>query len=96
MAIVYKTSTLNYKLLRPLITVEHFGLINLIAEGRVATELIQEAFTPRLLAAELFRLLDPETNAAVRQQLREAVDKLGQGGTSMRAAEVILKELSGS
>jgi lipid-A-disaccharide synthase len=31
MAIVYKTSALNYKLLRPLIDVEHFGLINLIA-----------------------------------------------------------------
>ena len=36
MAIVYKTSPLNYKLLRPLISVEHFGLINLIAGERVA------------------------------------------------------------
>ena len=47
MAIVYKTSSINYKLLRPLIEVEHFGLINLIAGERVAAELIQDDFTPR-------------------------------------------------
>jgi lipid-A-disaccharide synthase len=57
MAIVYKTSPLNYKLLRPLISVEHFGLINLIAEARLAAELIQDDFTPETLSRELFRLL---------------------------------------
>ncbi len=93
MAIVYKTSALNYKLLRPLISVEHFGLINLIAEKRIAQELIQDDFTPQTLAAELFRLLEPAENARVREQLKEATDKLGHGGASKRAAEAILKKL---
>lgn len=93
MAIVYKTSALNYKLLRPLISVEHFGLINLIAEKRIAKELIQDDFTPQTLAAEMFRLLEPAENARVREQLKEATDKLGHGGASKRAAEAILKEL---
>lgn len=93
MAIVYKTSRLNFKLLRPLISVDHFGLINLIAEKRVAAELIQEEFTPRSLAAELVRLLEPETNAQVRADLREASEKLGEGGASKRAAEAVLKLL---
>lgn len=93
MAIVYKTSALNYKLLRPLISVEHFGLINLIAEKRIAKELIQDDFTPQTLAAEMFRLLEPAENARVREQLKEAADKLGHGGASKRAAEAILKEL---
>lgn len=93
MAIVYKTSALNYKLLRPLISVEHFGLINLIAEKRIAQELIQDDFTPQALAAELFRLLEAGENARVREQLKEAADKLGHGGASKRAAEAILKEL---
>lgn len=91
MAIVYKTSALNYKLLRPLIDVEHFGLINLIAGERVASELIQDDFTAASLSAELERLLGPEVNSMVRTKLREAVDKLGQGGASRRAAEAILK-----
>jgi lipid-A-disaccharide synthase len=94
MAIVYKTSTLNYKILRPLINVEHFGLINLIARERLATELIQDDFTKETLAAELFRLLEPETNRKMREKLRETVDTLGHGGASRRAAEAILKTIT--
>lgn len=90
MAIVYKTSVLNYRLLRPLIEVEHFGLINLIAGERVAAELIQDEFNGSTLAAELFRLLEPNENAHARDGLRAAVEKLGHGGASKRAAELIL------
>ncbi|MFN6963221.1 MAG: lipid-A-disaccharide synthase [Pyrinomonadaceae bacterium] len=91
MAIVYKTTSLNYKLLRPLISVEHFGLINLIAGERIANELIQNDLTPQALADEIERLLEPDTNALVRERLRAATDKLGHGGASRRAAEAILK-----
>lgn len=93
MAIVYKTSALNYKLLRPLINVEHFGLINLIARARLAKELIQNDFTKETLAAELFRLLEPEANKSMRERLKNAADTLGHGGASKRAAEAILREL---
>jgi lipid-A-disaccharide synthase len=91
LAIVYKTSALNYKLLRPIISVEHFGLINLIAQERLAKELIQDDFTPENLSAELFRLLEPETNKIMRERMRQVVETLGQGGASKRAAEAILK-----
>ena len=91
MAIVYKTSALNYRLLRPLIDVEHFGLVNLIAGERVAKELIQDDFTPESLAAEIHRLLEPGENKRLRERLRDTVDKLGHGGASRRAAELILK-----
>ena len=91
MAIVYRTSTFNYKLLRPLISVEHFGLINLIVGERVAKELIQDEFTPQTLSDELFRLLEPAENKRVRQKLTEAADKLGHGGASKRAAEAIMR-----
>lgn len=93
LAVVYKTSDFNYKLLRPLISVEHFGLINLIAEERIARELIQDDFTPETLADELFRLLEPEKNRAMREQLQKATEKLGTGGASKRAAEAILNFL---
>ncbi len=94
MAIVYKTSALNYKLLRPIITVEHFGLINLIAQERLAAELIQDDFTPETLSAELFRLLEPETNEKMRAKLNEVVETLGEGGASKRAAAAILRLLN--
>lgn len=93
LAIVYKTSPLNYSLLRPLINVENFGLINLIARETVAKELIQDDFTPENLSAELFRLLEKNENQKVRKRLKEITETLGKGGTAKRAAEIILKFL---
>ena len=92
LAIVYKTSTLNYKLLRPLISVPHFGLVNLVAGERLAKELIQADFTPPNLARELFRLLEPETNRQMREKLAEVTKSL-HGGAAQLAAAAILKEI---
>jgi lipid-A-disaccharide synthase len=91
MVIVYKTSSLNYRILEPMIEVPHYGLINLIAGKRVAKELIQHDLTADSLSAELLRLLDPIVNAEMRAELRTSVDQLGQGGASGRAAEAILR-----
>ncbi len=95
MAIVYKTSKINYALFEPLISVEHYGLINLIAGERVAKELIQAEFTAESLASEILRLLEPEENALTRKRLKNASDKLGHGGASKRAAEAILRVIEG-
>jgi lipid-A-disaccharide synthase len=92
-ALVYKTSPLNYKIFRPIISVEHFGLVNLIAERRLIKEFIQHEFTPEILSAELFDLLKTENNRKMRADLAEISDKLGHGGASKRAAEAILKEI---
>jgi len=99
LVVVYKTSWINYKLLRPLIDVPHFGLVNLIAGERVATELIQDDFTPDNLANELFRLLDKEENRRMRMKLRQITDNLKtasskHGSASTRAAEIICRFLT--
>ena len=91
--IVYKTSPLNYKLLRPLISVEHFGLINLIARERLAKELIQDEFTKETLAEELFRLLEADENKKMREKLNKVTATLKSRGTSRRAAQFILEFL---
>lgn len=96
MAIVYKTSGFNYKLIRPLITVEHFGLINLIADERIVKEIIQDDFTSQNLAAEMFRILKPDVNALLRAKLGEAAEKLGHGGASKRAARAIMRLIDNS
>ncbi|MEO6587966.1 MAG: lipid-A-disaccharide synthase, partial [Pyrinomonadaceae bacterium] len=92
-AIVYKTSPINYKLLRPLISVEHFGLVNLIAERRLVKEFIQHEFTPEILSRDLFDLLKAENNQKMRAALHEVSNKLGHGGASKRAAQAILREI---
>lgn len=91
MAIVYKGSAFNYKLIRPLISVEHFGLINLIAGERLVKELIQDDLTADKLTEEMFRILEPAENRRLRKRLTEITDTLGHGGASKRAAEAVLR-----
>lgn len=93
MVIVYKGSGLNYRLLMPLIDVEHFGLINLIAGKRIAVELIQDDFSAGRLASELSRLLEPGSNSALRAKLADVVARLGSEDASKQAAMAILNFL---
>ena len=90
LAIVYKESFLNWHVLGSMITAEHYGLVNLIAGRRLATELIQNDFTGESLGRELLALLDSDRNAAMRAELRSVKEKLGEGGASQRAATAIL------
>jgi lipid-A-disaccharide synthase len=92
MVIVYKLSSLTYKVGRPLVKVDTFGMVNLIAGERVAPELIQDAFTPQAVAAEAVSILtDPARAARMREGLARVRAKLGAPGASRRAAEAILQ-----
>jgi lipid-A-disaccharide synthase len=95
MVVVYKESTINWHILGNLITTDHYGLVNLVAGERVATELMQDDLNGERLANELLSLLDEERNAAVRQRLSEVAHQLGEGGASDRAAQRVLAELQG-
>lgn len=91
LVVVYKESALNWHTLGRLINTEHFGLVNLIAGERIATELMQNEFTPARLADELTRLLNEEYNARFRLRLRAATKHLGAGGASEQTARVVLR-----
>jgi lipid-A-disaccharide synthase len=93
LVVVYKESALNWHTLGRLIDVEHYGLVNLIAGERLATELMQRDLTGVRLARELSALLDERRNAAFRARLREATARLGEGGASLRAADAVLRAL---
>ena len=93
MVVVYKESWVNWNTLGRLITVEHYGLVNLVADERVATELMQDDLNGERLANELLLLLDEQRNEDARQRLREVADQLGDSGASQRAAEVVLEAL---
>jgi lipid-A-disaccharide synthase len=94
MVIVYKESFLNWHLLGRLINVEHFGLVNLIADRRVATELFQTKLNGQTLASELIGLLEPDRNRSFRLDLASVTKKLGGGNASQKAAQRILQFLT--
>jgi lipid-A-disaccharide synthase len=93
LVIVYKESLINWHTLGRLITVDHYGLVNLVAGERVATELMQNDLNGERLANELLSLLDKKTNEEARARLSEVVQQLGEGGASERAAELILADV---
>jgi lipid-A-disaccharide synthase len=94
---VYRLAGLTWTLGRHLVSLPHYGMVNLVAGRRVVPELIQDGFTPETVEREVRRLLpdgEPrrEMLAAldeVRQKLRgELADRVADcGRTAMRAVE---------
>jgi lipid-A-disaccharide synthase len=92
MVIVYRVSPLTYRLGRRLLTIDTFGMVNLIAGEKIVPELIQSAFTPAKVADEAVSLLTDNARASrVREGLARVRERLGASGASRRAAEAILQ-----
>lgn len=90
MVVVYRLAPLTYALGRPLVRLDRFAMVNLIAGREVAPELIQRNFTPERVADEALRLLDdPVRRETMRRDLREVRARLGGPGASSRAAEIV-------
>jgi lipid-A-disaccharide synthase len=91
MVIVYRLSSLTYRVGRPFVKVDTFGMVNLIAGRRVVPELIQDDFTASGVADTAVPLLtDLRRGAAMREELRAVRQKLGVPGASDRAAAAVL------
>jgi lipid-A-disaccharide synthase len=91
MVIVYRLAPLTYKVGRPFVKVDTFGMVNLLAGRRVVPELIQDDFTPARVADETVTLLtDPARAAEMRRALGEVRGALGEPGATTRAAEAVL------
>jgi lipid-A-disaccharide synthase len=92
MVIVYRVSPATYRLGRRLLSVNTFGMVNLIAGGKIVPELIQDALTPQAVAEEGISMLTDRARAdRIRADLARVRERLGGPGASRRAAEAILK-----
>jgi lipid-A-disaccharide synthase len=92
MVIVYRLSPLTYRLGRPFVRVDTFGMANLVAGRTIVPELIQDDFTPERVAEEALRYLtDPAHAAATRAELAAVRVRLGAPGASGRAADAVLR-----
>ena len=92
MVVVYRVGPLTYTLGKPLVHVDTYAMVNLIAGTRVVPELIQDAFTPEAAAGEALRVLtDPAHAAKVKSDLAAVRARLGSVGASRRAAEAVIE-----
>ena len=93
--VCYKTSGFSYKIAKALIKVKYISLVNLIADKKIVTELIQDDLNPSLIIAELQKILP----GAMERKLMEDEYKilqseLGNAGASEKAAGLMWNYLN--
>ncbi|MBI4820478.1 MAG: lipid-A-disaccharide synthase [Deltaproteobacteria bacterium] len=97
--VTYRVNELTWRIARPMIQLEHVGLVNLIAGRGVAPELLQKDLTVDNLVREAKRLLAPGARSSVDAELAEVRARLlgvegGASGASARAADAVLDLVS--
>lgn len=93
--VVYKTSAVSYAIGKRLVKVKFISLVNLIAEKQVVTELIQNAYNPKAVVAELQAILgDIQSKARVLEGYSLIQEKLGEQSASKNTAFGIIHSLS--
>ena len=89
--LTYKVAWLTAQVARRVMSVNHLGIVNVIADREVVRELLQEKANGEALAEELERLLSsPEAREQLQGELADVVARLGEGGAHLRAARAVL------
>ncbi len=90
--LVYKVAWPTYLAARMLVKIEHIGLINILAGGRVVEEFIQSEADPLRVEQSLARFLSDDAHREeTRRKLLATAAKLGGPGAHLRAATAISK-----
>lgn len=93
LALAYRMGALDYAIARRLVRIPDIGLVNIVAERRVAPEFVQDDFVPARVADALAPLLDaasPE-RARMLEELAAVRAKLGAPGAAERVAGMVLE-----
>ncbi len=94
MVIIYRGSEINWRLIRPLIHLDTFGMVNLIAGRRIVPELIQHDANGERIASEIQSIVsDPARLSRIREDLG-AVRKIltaREGSAEERAARSVIE-----
>jgi lipid-A-disaccharide synthase len=91
MVIVYRLSPLTYRIGKPFVHVDTYGMANLVAGERIVPELIQDELTSEAIAREALGFLEhPERVRDVKARLRDVRRRLGEPGVSRRVAERVI------
>ncbi|NOZ61966.1 MAG: lipid-A-disaccharide synthase [Calditrichaeota bacterium] len=89
--VVYKVDPLSYFLGKTLVKIDSIGLVNVIAEKKIAPEFIQYNFSKEKLIPEMEDLLFNEVRREkMIKELKIIREKLGSQGASKITAEMVL------
>jgi lipid-A-disaccharide synthase len=92
--VVYKTSLATYLIGRLLVKLKFISLVNIVAQERIVSELVQYEFKPRKAAALIKDILTKsEVAEEIKLKYLRLREILGEPGASDRAAELVLRAI---
>ncbi len=93
----YRISPLTYHAGKGLVRISNYSIVNILAGRPIVSELIQGRLTPENLLIEARKILDSSrTQAELKKEFRELVDRLGPKKASVAAAAELHKLLADS
>ncbi|MEL7534743.1 MAG: lipid-A-disaccharide synthase, partial [Bacteroidota bacterium] len=87
--VCYQGSAISYAIGKRLVKIRFISLVNLILDRELVTELIQYDFNQQGLAAEIEAIIDKQRNQQIKAGYQELREKLGDGGASQQAADIV-------
>jgi lipid-A-disaccharide synthase len=94
MVIINKVAWLTYLIVKRMLKIKHIGLCNIVANKRIAPELLQHEANPAKISALLVDLVNkPAQREAMRNELAEIETLLGAEGGIENIADLSLRML---
>lgn len=95
--LVYRVAWLTYVAARLVVRVAHIGMPNVLAGREIVPEFIQHHARPDLVGEAALTLLNSEhARATMVASFDQIITQLGDAGASLKAAQVIVRELDAS
>ena len=94
--VVYRTSSLNYRIARWFVQLTEIALVNVVAGKQIVPELIQQKLTAENLVLEIETLMTDEAKILrMKEEYKEVKNRLGTPGAAGRVAEIVCDMLAG-
>lgn len=91
--VCYKGSWASYQIAKRIITLKYISLVNLIMDGEVVTELIQDECNSKNVRLELKKIVEPNYRNQLLKKYDILESKLGGIGASKKTAQLIVRNL---
>lgn len=91
--VCYESSKVSYEIAKRLVKIKYISLVNLIADKKIVTELIQDELNEANIKTELALILEGEGRLKMLAAYSELKNTMGNSGASDKTAKKILEML---
>ena len=92
MIVIYIVNALNYAIMKRLIRIPYFSLVNIVAQKRIVPEYLQKEAVPETMAADLVSLMtDKQRRQTMQSELANVKSLMGDNKASKRLATLIVR-----